>query len=66
VPSRFSEQLFAAARQPKRLLLVPGATHNNSMALGGQNYRKAIDALMQTRPAARVAGAAVQKNPRDS
>ncbi|MCU0072766.1 alpha/beta hydrolase [Pseudomonas koreensis] len=66
VPSRFSEQLFAAAREPKRLLLVPGATHNNSMALGGQNYRKAIDTLMQTRPAARVAGTAVQKNPRDS
>ncbi|MGY2438535.1 alpha/beta hydrolase [Pseudomonas sp. SDO52101_S400] len=66
VPSRFSEQLFAAARQPKRLLLVPGGTHNNSMALGGQNYRKAIDALMQTRPAARVAGATLLPGARDS
>ena len=47
VPSRFSEQLFAAARQPKALLLVPGASHNNSMSLGGQRYRQAIDALLQ-------------------
>ncbi len=66
VPSRFSEQLFAAASQPKRLLLIPGGTHNNSMALGGQNYRKAIDALMQTKPAARVAGATLLQGARDS
>ncbi|MFJ4197092.1 alpha/beta hydrolase [Pseudomonas sp. NPDC089534] len=66
VPPRFSEQLFAAARQPKRLLLVPGGTHNNSMALGGQNYRKAIDALMQSKPAAQVAGSAAGQNARDS
>ncbi|MBV4459152.1 lysophospholipase [Pseudomonas sp. COR58] len=63
VPPRFSEQLFAAARQPKRLLLVPGGTHNNSMALGGQNYRKAIDALMR---APRVAGSASGQIARDS
>ncbi len=56
VPPRFSEQLFNAAEQPKRLLLVPGATHNNSMALGGRGYRKALDALMQTKAAPRVAG----------
>ncbi|VVO84752.1 alpha/beta hydrolase [Pseudomonas fluorescens] len=66
VPSRFSEQLFNAAQQPKRLLLVPGATHNNSMALGGQNYRKALDALMQTKPLPRVAGPAPLRNARDS
>ncbi|CAG8863584.1 hypothetical protein PS627_00522 [Pseudomonas fluorescens] len=47
VPPRFSEQLFEAARQPKTLLLVPGASHNNSMSLGGQRYRQAIDALLQ-------------------
>ncbi|WP_285420015.1 alpha/beta fold hydrolase [Pseudomonas sp. efr-133-TYG-5] len=66
VPPRFSEQLFAAAQQPKRLLLVPGGTHNNSMALGGQNYRKAIDALMQSKPAARVAGSAASHSARES
>jgi alpha-beta hydrolase superfamily lysophospholipase len=66
VPSRFSEQLFNAAQQPKRLLLVPGGTHNNSMALGGQNYRKAIDSLMQSKPAPRVAGPANVRSGRDT
>lgn len=46
VPSRFSQQLFEAAQEPKTLLLVPGATHNNSMSLAGQRYRKAIQALL--------------------
>ena len=66
VPPRFSEQLFNAAEQPKCLLLVPGATHNNSMALGGQGYRKALDALMQSKPLPRVAGPAVAKGSGDS
>ncbi|WP_238965103.1 alpha/beta fold hydrolase [Pseudomonas sp. AF32] len=51
VPPRFSEQLFKAAREPKRLLMVPGATHNNSMSLAGRNYRQALDALMIAKPA---------------
>ncbi|MGR4976746.1 alpha/beta hydrolase [Pseudomonas sp. LARHCG127] len=55
VPPRFSEQLFNAAREPKRLLLVPGATHNNSMSLAGKHYRQALDALMKS-SAAPVAG----------
>jgi fermentation-respiration switch protein FrsA (DUF1100 family) len=66
VPPRFSEQLFNAAQQPKRLLLVPGATHNNSMALGGQNYRKALDSLMQSKPVPRVAGPTTVRSGRDT
>ncbi|NUT84228.1 MULTISPECIES: alpha/beta hydrolase [Pseudomonas] len=50
VPPRLSEQLFNAAREPKRLLLVPGATHNNSMSLAGQTYRQALDTLMKDKP----------------
>jgi fermentation-respiration switch protein FrsA (DUF1100 family) len=50
VPPRFSEQLFNAALEPKRLLLVPGATHNNSMRLAGTTYRQALDALLKTEP----------------
>jgi fermentation-respiration switch protein FrsA (DUF1100 family) len=56
VPSRFSQQLFNAALEPKKLLLVPGATHNNSMNLAGSSYRQAIDALLKARPPAKVAG----------
>jgi alpha-beta hydrolase superfamily lysophospholipase len=55
VPSRFSQQLFNAALEPKKLLLVPGATHNNSLNLAGSSYRQAIDALLRARPA-KVAG----------
>lgn len=58
VPARFSEQLFEAARQPKALLLVPGASHNNSMSLGGQRYRQAIDALLQGKLSAMPPGPA--------
>lgn len=49
VPPRFSQQLFAAAQEPKRLLLVPGASHNNSMSLAGRTYRQALDQLMQSK-----------------
>ncbi|MCQ4259197.1 alpha/beta hydrolase [Stutzerimonas stutzeri] len=46
VPSRFSEQLYEAAREPKRLLLIEGGTHNNSMRIGRQEYRQALDELL--------------------
>ena len=46
VPARFSQQLYEAARQPKTLLLVPGASHNNSLSLAGPRYRQAIQALL--------------------
>lgn len=46
VPSRFSNSLYDAAREPKSLLLVPGATHNNSMNLGRQAYSQAIRTLL--------------------
>lgn len=46
VPPRFSQQLYDAAQQPKTLLLVPGASHNNSMSLAGHRYRRAIQQLL--------------------
>ncbi|MCD5992838.1 alpha/beta hydrolase [Pseudomonas sp. CDFA 602] len=51
VPARFSEELFEAAQEPKKLLLVPGGTHNNSMRLGRQAYGQAIQMLLKN-PAA--------------
>ena len=42
VPSRFSEALFAAAPQPKKLLLVQNGSHNNSMWVGDAEYRQAL------------------------
>lgn len=45
VPSRFSQALFDAAPQPKKLLLVEGATHNNSLRMAGAKYRQALREL---------------------
>ena len=42
VPARFSQALYEAARDPKKLLLVDGATHNNSMREGRAAYREAL------------------------
>lgn len=49
VSPRFSEALFEAAQEPKRLLMVPGGNHNNSMNLGKQAYRQAIQALLEAK-----------------
>ena len=45
VPARFSEELYEAAPQPKKLLLVNGATHNNSMRVGSAEYLQAMGEL---------------------
>jgi fermentation-respiration switch protein FrsA (DUF1100 family) len=42
VPSRFSQALYDAANEPKRLLIVEGGTHNNSMRLGRVAYQQAL------------------------
>jgi len=48
VPPRFSEQLYLAARQPKQLLLVEGATHNNSLRVALGAYGRALQALLES------------------
>ena len=45
VPSRFSQQLYDVATAPKKLLLVEGGSHNNSMRAGADQYRQALDQL---------------------
>ncbi|VXC91579.1 Alpha/beta hydrolase [Pseudomonas sp. 8Z] len=45
VPARFSEALYAAASEPKRLLLINGANHNNGLSMAGNRYRQALQAL---------------------
>lgn len=42
VPVRFSEALYKAAHMPKRLLLVPNGSHNNSLSVGGSEYQRAL------------------------
>lgn len=50
VPSRFSEQLFKAAPGRKKLLLIEGGTHNNSMRVGASAYRQAFADLFGINP----------------
>ena len=50
VPSRFSEELFQAAHGPKKLLLVPGASHNNSMHVAEEEFRQAFTKLFGIAP----------------
>ena len=45
VPARFSEALYQAAPGPKKLLLIDGGTHNNSMRTGTLQYRHALAEL---------------------
>ncbi|HET6802261.1 MAG: alpha/beta hydrolase [Betaproteobacteria bacterium] len=47
VPARFSQALYDATHAPKKLLLVEGATHNNSMRIGSDEYRAALRALFR-------------------
>ena len=45
VPAHFSQALYAAAKGAKKLLLIDGATHNNSMRMGSAEYRQALNEL---------------------
>lgn len=45
VPARFSEKLYEAVAAPKKLLLIEGGSHNNSMRSGSAAYRKALSEL---------------------
>ena len=45
IPARFSQALYDTARARKRLLVVDGATHNNSMRVAPDEYRAALFAL---------------------
>jgi pimeloyl-ACP methyl ester carboxylesterase len=62
VPHSMSEQLFAAAREPKRLLLVPNGGHSNVSAFAFDQYQTAVRELVTLagRAAAAVRSAAAQ------
>jgi len=61
VPARFSQALYDAARARKRLLLVDGATHNNSMRMASDEYREALFALFKLHGSEAAQAAAVRR-----
>ena len=61
VPARLSEALYAAAPEPKKLLLVENGSHNNSMQVGDAEYRQALTEMFGPVGAA-PAGAATARS----
>jgi fermentation-respiration switch protein FrsA (DUF1100 family) len=45
-PPSMAEELYARAPQEKQLLWVPGADHNDSFVVGGENYRNALEKVI--------------------
>jgi len=52
VPHRFSQALYEAARDPKKLVLVEGGSHYNTAWVGATAYREAIAELFDVKLAA--------------
>ncbi len=50
VPLAFSQRLYAAAPEPKRLVVIPGADHNDATLLSGPVVIEAIVGLLRTLP----------------
>jgi len=47
IPYFMSQKLYAAAPEPKKLILVPGAEHNDLADLAGEQYLQWIDAFVE-------------------
>jgi len=47
VPYEMSQRLYAAAPQPKTLLLIEGGEHSNSRAVGWVEYRDAVSSFVR-------------------
>lgn len=47
IPVEMGKRLYAAAPQPKTLLLIEGGEHNNSATIGWVEYRDAVSAFVQ-------------------
>ncbi len=50
IPARLGQQLFDAAREPKRLILVEGASHHNTQSKALAQYRQALHELFGLSP----------------
>ncbi|CAD5963242.1 MULTISPECIES: alpha/beta hydrolase [Planktothrix] len=46
IPKTMSEDLFNAATEPKQLLIVAGAGHNNVRQVGGEEYWKTVQQFL--------------------
>jgi len=56
VPYTMSQQLFAAAPEPKQLVLIPGAGHNDLAEVAGSQYLQAVQKFVQQVRTRQLAG----------
>jgi fermentation-respiration switch protein FrsA (DUF1100 family) len=47
IPLEQGQKLYAAAHEPRRLIIVPDAGHNDLIAVGGKEYLDALAAFIQ-------------------
>jgi len=47
VPSDMSQKLYNAAPEPKQLVLIPGADHNNTAVVGGAEYLRSVQSFVE-------------------
>lgn len=55
VPASMSQKLYAAAPEPKQLVLIPGAGHNNTAETAGAKYFQVVQNFVQQIKTKRVA-----------
>ena len=48
VPPEHASRLFLLARPPKRLYVIPGATHNDTSVVGGNQYLNTLQSFLKT------------------
>jgi uncharacterized protein len=48
IPAVMSQELYQAAPEPKQLLLIPNAGHNDTAELGGEKYLQTIKKFVET------------------
>lgn len=51
IPVDMSRRLYAAARDPKELYIIPGAHHNDTYLVGGEAYFERLRAFIFPKPA---------------
>ena len=47
VPVLMAKKIFAAASEPKKLVIIPEANHNNLDRIGGQQYISNLQKFIQ-------------------
>ncbi|NJK38730.1 MAG: alpha/beta hydrolase [Oscillatoriales cyanobacterium RM2_1_1] len=47
IPLQMTQELYAASPEPKQLLVVPGAGHNNVAQVGGDLYQQVVQQFLQ-------------------